>query len=994
LISRNRAGLIADNLQGDLLMSEGGRDRSKESGRERDGGAKHEGEAERAQHPLAQLHADPYRAVRIFRKIRERRAERRMAVAERESKVQPAGGSPLDAATRARLEPVVGADLSRAKIHTGAESSQAAEALDARAFTVGHHVHFGECQFQPGTKEGDRLLAHELTHTTQDEARVHRKKDRSGADGANDQQVSKPDDPAEKHADAVGDHAADALHGSTNANKRVQDRAPGEGASDADWTHYLTELNQFLRNQVGAEKGALQDMRAQREEHPIFGRISEAAGTIKGGLEAMDDVRQAVHDKKRYQPRYVDATVKLPDDGIWDQVLGQLTVAQSVIAAGKDIEGAKQQMKAAVQLFQTAHRRTFEYQSRVQGGAGAAASTLHGIQIGCDITLTILSAGIGVSGSILRFGVGGAFKLIGEQALKSGLWRTAAKAAAVGGGNALLQGTAEEGGSAAAGLGDFDVGKVLRQAGEAAVMNFLGVLVGGALSKVFTRTLGQILGAHMSPEALLALAEKYGVKGVIPPELFVTKGWQFFVGVVGDACTTTLMTGLQVVVEKARTGKAPTNEEFVKLVVEQMIQNGLLQIVMNAMTHGTAKAPKGQQESRAANHDSVPTVAEQERAAPVAKDQPHEPAAPNATAKDDGSTTKARISGAHETLELHGKTAEEMAPPLADFLARELSTDPKRLTVKPLSGGKSGAPVFKVQIDGHDLGVFKVFNDPAAAQNEVAMLRLLHSKHMKTYQPVGEKGQAPVEVNGNPKGGLLMDAAPGTSVEDQIKKVPTAGQAGHDESVVALESNVKLVARGMAEMHAAFATGAPESTARKKSDAQYIVSKFVGMKSKLPPQDHQAILDKLQSDIVPAFLKSPVPATAYHGDANAGNFIVDKDHSLKVIDVGTMKHSLDGAKGKSTGAADVGRFMQSVQVAAEGKLSAGEVARVQQSFLDAYFAASKIAPSDFEAGLKLFRSELEMAVINKALGEPEINAAVRRIGALLGVTITGKGGGK
>ena len=39
--------------------------------------------------------------------------------------------------------------------------------MGARAFTVGKDVHFGASEFAPGSKEGDRLLAHELTHTIQ-----------------------------------------------------------------------------------------------------------------------------------------------------------------------------------------------------------------------------------------------------------------------------------------------------------------------------------------------------------------------------------------------------------------------------------------------------------------------------------------------------------------------------------------------------------------------------------------------------------------------------------------------------------------------------------------------------------------------------------------------------------------------------------------------------------------------------------------------------------
>jgi hypothetical protein len=574
-------------------------------------------------------------------------------------------GAPLPDDSRGRMEPRLGADLSGVRIHSGAESAHAADQMGARAFTVGNDVHFGAGEFAPGTKEGDKLLAHELTHVVQGQSGgVQRKAAFDGGDGpaAEDQgHVSHPEDPAEKEADAVAEHVGDELHGEgaghghasaaaaapsaapstggtdkkisrkskpsaapdiggkkifrkpndksgskdegPHGGKRDIDKRPGAQGSDADWVHYLTDLHRFLRDQTGAEKDQLLDIRANREAHPVVGSISEAAASVKAR-----------------------ESVKLPDEGIWDQVFSQLNKAHAMFAADKpDIEGAKRELATAVRMFEDAHRRVYEYRSRTEGGAQTAANTLRGIEIGCDITLTILSAGVGAgSANLLKLGARGAFKMIAEQAGKS-LVKTAGKAAVVGGANKLAQGAAEEGAGVAAGTEDgFDVAKVLREAGEAAVMNFLGVLIGGSLSKVFMRQLGEILGSRMAPEGLLAIAEKYGVQGAIPPELFVSKGWRFLVGVAGDACTTTLLTALSTLVEQLRTGgKRPTGEQFVMMVVQQMIQNGLLQIVLTAVTHERAvKAASSSAGAGApAEHGQAPTHQHKE----AAPEQQHAP---------------------------------------------------------------------------------------------------------------------------------------------------------------------------------------------------------------------------------------------------------------------------------------------------------------------------------------------------------------------------------
>ena len=55
-------------------------------------------------------------------------------------------------------------------IHTDALSAAAAGAIDAAAYTVGSHIFFATGRFRPGSRDGDRLLAHELTHVVQQSA--------------------------------------------------------------------------------------------------------------------------------------------------------------------------------------------------------------------------------------------------------------------------------------------------------------------------------------------------------------------------------------------------------------------------------------------------------------------------------------------------------------------------------------------------------------------------------------------------------------------------------------------------------------------------------------------------------------------------------------------------------------------------------------------------------------------------------------------------------
>jgi hypothetical protein len=76
-------------------------------------------------------------------------------------------GQPLDAATRAFMEPRFGHDFSRVRVHADAKAAESALAVNALAYTVGRDVVFGAGRYAPGTLEGDKLIAHELTHVAQ-----------------------------------------------------------------------------------------------------------------------------------------------------------------------------------------------------------------------------------------------------------------------------------------------------------------------------------------------------------------------------------------------------------------------------------------------------------------------------------------------------------------------------------------------------------------------------------------------------------------------------------------------------------------------------------------------------------------------------------------------------------------------------------------------------------------------------------------------------------
>ena len=76
-------------------------------------------------------------------------------------------GQPLDGSTRRFFEWRFGHNFGPVRVHTDARAAKAASVVNARAYTVGHHIVFGAGQYDAANMGTSRLMAHELTHVIQ-----------------------------------------------------------------------------------------------------------------------------------------------------------------------------------------------------------------------------------------------------------------------------------------------------------------------------------------------------------------------------------------------------------------------------------------------------------------------------------------------------------------------------------------------------------------------------------------------------------------------------------------------------------------------------------------------------------------------------------------------------------------------------------------------------------------------------------------------------------
>jgi hypothetical protein len=77
------------------------------------------------------------------------------------------GGWPLSGSERSFFEPRFGVDFSNVRIHNDTLAASVARSVNARAFTFGRDVVFGDGEYTSDTSSKTKLLAHELTHVVQ-----------------------------------------------------------------------------------------------------------------------------------------------------------------------------------------------------------------------------------------------------------------------------------------------------------------------------------------------------------------------------------------------------------------------------------------------------------------------------------------------------------------------------------------------------------------------------------------------------------------------------------------------------------------------------------------------------------------------------------------------------------------------------------------------------------------------------------------------------------
>ncbi len=232
-------------------------------------------------------------------------------------------GQPLDAQTRAFMEPRFGHDFSHVRVHTDAKASESAHAMNALAYTVGQHIVFASSPFAPRTPSGEHLLRHELVHAIQ-------QRDSSPLAGSESLEVGPANDrweaEAEKNANSPNGLAArpTPIHGAAKRLQFQNDRAALQARLQqvrARLAQLRSRQAQLSEQYTGSLEGERQRESLERGTRQLQAqsRSATASRSLWGGPRTVDRIRRAVTASQSGNTVTLSANIQLTYLALSDQ---------------------------------------------------------------------------------------------------------------------------------------------------------------------------------------------------------------------------------------------------------------------------------------------------------------------------------------------------------------------------------------------------------------------------------------------------------------------------------------------------------------------------------------------------------------------------------------------------------------------------------------------------------------------------------------------------
>jgi outer membrane protein OmpA-like peptidoglycan-associated protein len=154
-------------------------------------------------------------------------------------------GQALDMSTRGFFEGRFGHDFSRIRVHADTVAAKSARAVNATAYTVGNHIVFDGGTYNPSSQQGQELIAHELTHTLQQDQEIST---------SQPIRIGHPSDQSERQADDRASAISNGVHrNSKNASTLQRQMNSSPSTPEPDVVTDLAEsASPFLAAAIGS----------------------------------------------------------------------------------------------------------------------------------------------------------------------------------------------------------------------------------------------------------------------------------------------------------------------------------------------------------------------------------------------------------------------------------------------------------------------------------------------------------------------------------------------------------------------------------------------------------------------------------------------------------------------------------------------------------------------------------------------------------------------
>ena len=187
------------------------------------------------------------------------------------------GGNPLPGGMATEMGRKIGADFSKVRTHTDQNAIQMNQELGANAFAHGNDIYFNKNQYNPSSPDGKRLLAHELTHTVQQNAN-------SISRDANTPQIQKQDSARKKFKKVLAGNPAELISKTERSKLKF---TQGLTKSMDQWSARYIEIT--LKNLENEDKKAdWADMEVRLQKLVKF--RAKLSKVLKANIDKGDDV--------------------------------------------------------------------------------------------------------------------------------------------------------------------------------------------------------------------------------------------------------------------------------------------------------------------------------------------------------------------------------------------------------------------------------------------------------------------------------------------------------------------------------------------------------------------------------------------------------------------------------------------------------------------------------------------------------------------------------